>query len=138
MAMQQCPMFTTVELQTFRNIYTSMSKVTALYHFTQREWFYGTLSLAIIKTTCGPHVKSTTFSFNFSQIWIFTTDLNKSSQKQISCTLIKWEPRWYMWKNRRMKGQTTRLTGTFCGYANTRKTHLRYSPFCWKFNSFLT
>ena len=117
-------------VKTFPNIYTSLSKIRTLYHFTQREWFYGTLSLATIKTPCGPHVKFTTFLFNFSQISIFPTDLNKSPQNQISCTSIKWEPKWYMWKNRRMKGQTTRLTGTFCEYANTCKTQLRSSPFC--------
>ena len=136
--MQQCPLFATVDLQIFPNIYTSLSKVTALYHFTQRERFYGTLSLATIKTSCGPHVKCTTFLFNFSQIWIFPTDLNKSSQNQISFTAIKWEPRWYVWKNRRMKGQTTGLTGTLCEYASTWKTCLRYSPFCFMLYSFFT
>jgi hypothetical protein len=79
MVMQQCPLLTTVELQAFPNIYTSLSKVTAVYHFTQRERFYGTLSLATTKTSCGPHVKFMIFLFNFSQIWIFQTDLNKSS-----------------------------------------------------------
>jgi len=121
MAMQQC-LFATVELQTFPNIYSSLSKLRNLYHFSQREWFYGTMSLATIKTSCCPHVKDRTFVFNFSQIWIFPTDLNKSSQNQISCASIKWEPRCYMWKNRRMKGQTTQLTGTFCEYANMCKT----------------
>jgi len=51
MTMQQYLLFTTVELQTFPTIYTSLSKVTALYHFTLRERFYGTLSLGTIKLT---------------------------------------------------------------------------------------
>jgi len=82
-----------------------------------------------MKISCGPHVKCMILLFNFGQIWIFPTDLNKRSQNQISCTSIKWEPRWYMWKNRTMKGQTKGLTGTFCMYASMCKTHLRYNPF---------
>jgi len=122
MVMQQCPLFTTVELQTFPNIYTSLSKVTAVHHFTQREWFYGTLSLATMKTSYGPRVKCMIFLFNFSQIWIFPTDLNKSSLNQISCTSIKWEPRWYIWKKRRMKGQKTGLTAL----SVTMQTHVKH------------
>jgi len=98
-----------------RNIYTSSIILTACYYFTSRERFYGDLiSPAKIKLIEVFVSMARHFCRIFYQIYIFSTDFDKSPQHQTSRKSIQLERCWYMWTDGRTDKR--KLIGAFRDY----------------------
>ena len=73
------------------------------------------------KMYSGLHVKYPLFLSDFNDAWIFLTDFRKIPKYKISWKSVQWEP------SCSMRTDMTKLTVTFCNFANAPKNVMSYN-----------
>jgi hypothetical protein len=106
------------------NVYASSTSLRARHHFTRQQRFCGDfMSPATISRPYVFMYSSRYFCSVVTKLYVSRQIFNESFQYQISRKPVQWDPRWYIWTQRRP--DITQLLGALLHYSNAPNNCLR-------------